>query len=169
MIKLKSYFLPATVLGIIWVILTENHNVYNLVSGFAIGVFCVFFSNKVLPLISSKNEKVKVRFTGILKYLAYLLRQIFYSGFDTIFKIIRGDFNIGIVEIETCLEDDLLASVLALSITLTPGTVALHRRDNKLEVLWIDCTTSDPQKAGTIIKKDFERILLNSIKRYKNC
>lgn len=162
MIKLKSYLVSTIVLCLIWVILTENNNIYNVIAGFALGFLCVFSSNKILPLISSKHKKV--RFIAIIKYLAYLLWQIFNSGFETILKIIKGDFNIGIVEIETSLEDDFLAAVLALSITLTPGTVALNRKSNKLSVLWIDCTTSDPQEAGAIIKKDFEKILLNSIK-----
>ena len=101
----------------------------------------------------------------IVKYFIYLLYQIYCSGFSTIKKIVTGKVNPGIVEITTKLENDFLISILACSITLTPGTVTLDKDGKKLKILWLDCITKDSEAAGAIIKGNFEDILKEGERR----
>ena len=68
--------------------------------------------------------------------------------------------NPGIVKIPAELVSDYGLSMLANSITLTPGTIVMDiiEEDGKnyLYVHWIDVETEEEDKAGEIIKGDFE-------------
>ena len=70
---------------------------------------------------------------------------------------ISGKINPGVVDIKTNLKDDYSISILANSITLTPGTVTIDKNGNKLKVLWLDVQTRNPKKAGKIIKGNLEK------------
>ena len=143
---------------ITWLILKEELSVWQVILGLALGLSSLLFNNLVLHYdLSQKNQQLHPLI--LPGYLFHLLIQIYIAGFITIKKIIKGDINPDIVDIETDLENDMYICFLANSITLTPGTVTIDKNGNKLKVLWLDCTTRDPQKAGEIIKGKFERIL----------
>jgi multicomponent Na+:H+ antiporter subunit E len=64
----------------------------------------------------------------------------------------------------TSLQDDFLISVLAATITLTPGTVTVGRQDNSLIILWLNPTTTDPDEAALKIFRRTE-LLLSKLQR----
>lgn len=143
---------------IIWVVLNENTSIYQIVLGGVLGLAAAYLTNNVL----THDYTVKYRIQPLLlfKYFIFVIIKIYISGISTIIKIISGNINPGIVEIETELVNDLYICFLANSITLTPGTVVVEKKGSTLKVLWIDCITKDKQKAGDIIKGEFEKILL---------
>ncbi len=73
--------------------------------------------------------------------------------------ILTGKADPKIIEISTSLESDFLISVLANSITLTPGTITVDVRGQKLWVLWVMPKTLDADLAGELIKGSFEKRL----------
>ncbi len=87
----------------------------------------------------------------------FLLIEIYKAGFATVKMTITGKVNPGIIDIKTDLEDDYSISILANSITLTPGTVTIDKTDNNLKVLWLDVKTDDPDQAGDLIKGNLEK------------
>lgn len=145
--------------SILWVILNETINLFQLVLGSILGFIAIFMSENYFTL-TNYSETYRIKPVVLIQYTLYLFYQIFYAGFATTKLIITGKVNPGIVVIETALEDDFKRCMLANSITLTPGTVTIDSTDNKLTVLWINCETEDPVKAGEIIKGKFESILL---------
>ncbi|TYQ15599.1 UNVERIFIED_CONTAM: multicomponent Na+:H+ antiporter subunit E [Acetivibrio alkalicellulosi] len=157
--KKLIYYLKITGLSlIIWIILSESISLYNLTLGVFFTFLSIFIVEKILGLNYFNiihNLKLKI----VVKYAIYLIYQIYFSGFSAISKIISGKTNVGIVEISTNLKDDMFISLLANSITLTPGTVTLDKSGNKLKVLCLDIVTYESEKAGKLIKKDFEKIL----------
>ncbi|MBQ7119680.1 MAG: Na+/H+ antiporter subunit E [Oscillospiraceae bacterium] len=69
--------------------------------------------------------------------------------------------NPGIVKVETDLESEYAQSMLANSITLTPGTITMDIAESKGKtyyyIHWIDVSTQDMKEAGDSIKGTMEK------------
>lgn len=158
--KKVLYYLEIIIIcAVVWVILNENLSLATIMAGGALGLLSVLITDHLLLLTDYKST-YQLQPTVMIKYVLYLIYQIYFSGFTTIIKIISGKISPGIVEIETELDSDLYISILANSITLTPGTVTIDKKGRKLIILWLNCITKDSEKAGKIIKGNFEKILL---------
>ncbi len=158
--KKVLYYLEIIIIcAVVWVILNENLSLATIMAGGALGLLSVLITDHLLLLTDYKST-YQLQPTVMIKYVLYLIYQIYFSGFTTIIKIISGKISPGIVEIETELDSDLYISILANSITLTPGTVTIDKKGRKLIILWLNCVTKDSEKAGKIIKGNFEKILL---------
>jgi len=78
------------------------------------------------------------------KFLAYIIGPFFFgmakANFDVAYRVITGKINPGIVRISPNLKTDLGATMLANSITLTPGTltVDIDEDSNDLYIHWIN-------------------------------
>lgn len=145
--------------GVLWIILNEKVSVITFMSGGILGILAVMLTENVLTYSNYRNT-YNVNIFEMLKYLFYLLFEIYYSGFSAVKMILSGDVNPDIVTIETEIEDDFKKCILANSITLTPGTVTLDVEGKQLKVLWINCLTKDGKVAGEKIKGKLERKLL---------
>ena len=119
-------------LTFVWIILVESLSLIAIVTGVAISVVCVFFGKKFLPL-----EKIKgVNFNKLTTYPFFLLAQIFSSSIY-VSKIILFGAKTDILEVKTNLENDSLRIMLADSVTLTPGSLLLELKDEKMTILWL--------------------------------
>ena len=158
---MRRFVVPAVLallLSLFWLILTERWFWHNGLIGFVLALIVLILTNQI-----NKGEVIvsgRYRRPFLWVFLFYLLGQIYLAGFMTIKRIITGRFNIGLVEIETELDSNLAISVLASSITMTPGTVTIARKGNRLTILWIDRITADPNIAGPLIKKKLEKLLM---------
>ncbi|MFO8078171.1 MAG: Na+/H+ antiporter subunit E [Thermoplasmatota archaeon] len=76
--------------------------------------------------------------------LAYLIGPFFISlakaNIDVAYRVITGKINPGIVKIKPDLKEDLSITMLANSITLTPGTLSvdIDEDSNELYIHWIN-------------------------------
>ena len=128
----KGNIVITAALTIVWIILVESLSPIVIVTGVAIGVVCVFFGKKFLPL-----EKIKgVNFNKLTSYPFFLLGQIFSSSIY-VSKIILFGAKTDIVKVETGLENDSLRVMLADSVTLTPGSLLLELEGGKMTILWL--------------------------------
>ncbi len=159
-VKKLMYYTELILINVaIWIILNESLSWLTIISGVIFAMITIVITNNLL-LLSDYKKMYKIRPMLLVKYGLYLIIQIYAAGFGAIAKIISGKINADIVEIETKLEDELQRCILANSITLTPGTVTVDKKGNKLTVLWLDCETKDSERAGEMIKGKFEKILL---------
>jgi multicomponent Na+:H+ antiporter subunit E len=77
-------------------------------------------------------------------FLAYVIGPFFAgmakANFDVAYRVITGKINPGIVKISPDLKTDLGVTLLANSITLTPGTLSVDIDENKndLYIHWIN-------------------------------
>jgi multicomponent Na+:H+ antiporter subunit E len=77
-------------------------------------------------------------------FLAYLIGPFFIgmakANFDVAYRVITGKINPGIVKISPDLKTDLGITMLANSITLTPGTLSVDIDEDKndLYIHWIN-------------------------------
>jgi multicomponent Na+:H+ antiporter subunit E len=84
---------------------------------------------------------------------------MYISSFQVVWKIIRGRYNPRIVHFRTRLSSDLARTILANSITMTPGTITVDMNDDHLIVHWLDAPTTHSRYAGELIKDRMERML----------
>ncbi|SHJ13047.1 multicomponent Na+:H+ antiporter subunit E [Dethiosulfatibacter aminovorans DSM 17477] len=143
---------------LVWIVLFEELSMRTAVSGLAVACLCLLFTEKYL-MGDSYNRLYPISIPWLLRYIIFLLFEIYKAGIITTIKVFSGNITPGIVEIETSLESEFSRIILANSITLTPGTVTIAKEGNKLKVLWLNVETKDPEKAGMLIKKNLERVL----------
>lgn len=71
-------------------------------------------------------------------------------------SVVNGDVNPRIVHFRTRLKSDLARTILANSITLTPGTIVLDLDEDHLIVHWLNAKTTHSHLASMLIKGHFE-------------
>jgi len=128
----KSNIIIVLALTLVWIILVESWSFIAIITGIAIGVVCVFFAKKYLPL----QRIAGVNFNKLATYPFFLLGQIFSSSIY-VSKIILFGAKTDIVKVETNLKNDSLRVMLADSVTLTPGSLLLELQDEKMTILWL--------------------------------
>ena len=128
----KGNIVIVVALTFVWIILVESLSLIAIITGIVISVVCVFFGKKFLPL----KKITGVNFNKLATYPFFLLGQIFSSSIY-VSKIILFGAKTDIVEIEANIENDSLRVMLADSITLTPGSLLLELKDEKMTILWL--------------------------------
>jgi multicomponent Na+:H+ antiporter subunit E len=158
--KIKSFFWLFFFLLVLWLLLTSTFNSQE----FLVGVFVCF----VIALITYKFY-IKLGFPSIslkkfyffIVYILVLFYEIIKANLDVALRIIRPSLpiNPGVVIIKTSLKSDIAKTILANSITLTPGTFTLDIQGDKLLIHWIDVEATDIEAATDIIGERFEKYL----------
>ncbi|MDN6385864.1 MAG: Na+/H+ antiporter subunit E, partial [Alkalibacterium sp.] len=149
-------------LSIIWVILVEQFSVPTFFMGLVVSIIVVFFTNRFLL----NDDYQRAYMLGPLTFLEYglrLFKGIWFSGFSVIPHILSGEADVQIITCETKLKDELLITILANSITLTPGTVTVDKKGSRLQVLALN-PPADDDDARDVIPYKLEKVLL----RYEN-
>jgi multicomponent Na+:H+ antiporter subunit E len=80
------------------------------------------------------------RWVTFLAYLFPFFLAMAKANVDVAYRVITGRINPGIVKIDPKLENDMSLTILANSITLTPGTLSVDVKPetNELFVHWIN-------------------------------
>ncbi|MBS7526103.1 Na+/H+ antiporter subunit E [Fusibacter paucivorans] len=157
--KKNLYTLQLTcILTAIWLILFEHFTWPLLLLGMAISFLAIRISERYF-LGFTFYERYYFNLFNMALYMLFLVKEIYVAGIATLGKIITGDVHTDIINITTELPTDFQRSILANSITLTPGTVTLDVNDRQITVLWLDVKTKNQTLAGEIIKGKLERKL----------
>ncbi|MEW9093827.1 MAG: Na+/H+ antiporter subunit E [Clostridiaceae bacterium] len=156
-------FWQITSLFIFWIILSESITLERLSIGLIISYLVFRFNEYLNRELMEKNSK-KVSFnvkkiTIFLKYLSTLILEIFKSNIHVAKIVLSPKMNISpnICTVDTKIQSNLLKTVLANSITLTPGTLTLIMDDDKLI---IHCLQEENIK--DLEESSFENILLKA-------
>ncbi|MBP7216717.1 MAG: Na+/H+ antiporter subunit E [Candidatus Omnitrophica bacterium] len=103
------------------------------------------------------------RHTWFVWFIVVFWWECLRSNIDVALRVLnpRLPINPGIVKVKTNLKTETGLTLLANSITLTPGTftVDIDREQGYLYIHWIDVKTQDVDQASKIIVSKFERIL----------
>lgn len=156
---LIGMILTVAVLTVVWIVYSENARMETVLSGVAFAALCLGITNAFV-LKGDYRESYHVSVLAMLKYIPFLVVQIYISGFDAIYRVITRHVKVGVVDITTTLPNDYLRALLSTAITLTPGTVTLDQDGQNMTIIWLNCATTDPEEAGREIKGPFEGILM---------
>ncbi|ASJ05896.1 Na+/H+ antiporter subunit E [Thermococcus pacificus] len=164
----ERIILTWAVLIAFWVVISGSLSLDNLLVGAAVtGIIAAFMRDLLTEDIRKSGhiaEKL-LYFTFIYlpQYVVIMAFRLLESNLKVAKNVIFMDINPGIVKIKTDLHSDTGITILANSITLTPGTLTLDVNkklgETYLYVHWIDVETLNREKAGEKIKGDIEEWL----------
>jgi multicomponent Na+:H+ antiporter subunit E len=147
-------------LFIIWVALTLSFSNQELIVGFVVSFTIAY----IYTTNYKSTDEFKFSPMMYIKYIVIFIKNLILSNIDVAKRVIdpKLPINPGIVEIKTELKEDYKKLILANSITLTPGTITMNVKGDRLFIHWIDVTTTNIEEASKEIAGDFERVLINS-------
>ena len=107
-----------------------------VISAIVASLFVSFISHDLL--FPKKNTKLTlIRLLRLLKYSPWLVWQIVLANIDIVYRTLHPNLPIDphMIEVDTDLKTDTGITILANSITLTPGTVTVEaNKDGKFLV-----------------------------------
>jgi multicomponent Na+:H+ antiporter subunit E len=143
-----------------WILFTGSLEPVSLAAGAS---FSFLIALATYQLFIDQNEAGRrsliPRLPLFIVYLFMVIGKMYISSFQVVWKIIRGRYNPRIVHFRTRLSSDLARTILANSITMTPGTITVDMNDDHLIVHWLDAPTTHSRYAGELIKDRMERML----------
>lgn len=145
---------------IMWVFLTWSLKLQDLMAGIVVALVVTVLTRKLFP-----DDFIKIlnplRFVLALFYIPYLVYYIFIANLDVAYRVLNPSLpiNPGIVKVKTSLKNELARTILANSITLTPGTLTIEVDNEYFYVHWINISSGDPDVQRRIILGRFEKVL----------
>jgi len=135
-----------------------------LALGGAISFFLALFFGDIFYVDYRNFFKIKHLF-----YIIYFIPVFIYyclkANIDVAYRVLHPKMPIspGIVKIKTNLKRESSITMLANSITLTPGTLTVDVIDGYMYVHWINVGAKDVKKATELISKKFEAIIKGAL------
>lgn len=143
LLSMLTYLFLTASQGEVWVL----WSIFEIITGIFLSLVVALIANKVL--FQKRNYRMLNPLRWVI-FLVYLIGPFFWAmakaNIDVAYRVITGKINPGIVKISPGLKTDLGITLLADSITLTPGTltVDIDEKNNDLYIHWISVTTLKP-------------------------
>lgn len=145
---------------VLWLALTWPADGADLVAGLLFALLISLLVSGIYPenLAAALNPR---RWFWFALYVPYFLFYCLKANFDVAYRVIHPDRPIrpGFVRVRTALESDVAKTLLANSITLTPGTLTVDLVGQDLYVHWINVRGTGMEEHTRTIARRFERIL----------
>ncbi len=159
---ISKWLYTAIVFLIVWVALTGTLRWDELVTGIAVSIILAIFTAHIFTTEGIKNLSPKRVVCGIIYFFPYLIWQMIKANLDVAYRVIhpKRPINPGIVKVKTKMRSNLAKTIVANSITLTPGTFTLDVKGDEMFIHWIDVKTDDVEEASKMIPGVFEKCLM---------
>ena len=145
---------------VFWLLLTFDLSVANLVAGGVAALitsllFTKYFFHKVVKFIQPQ------RYFWFVVYLFIFTWECIKANFDVAYRVLHPAMPIkpGIVKVKLDLKSEFARTMLANSITMTPGTISVDLMDDILYVHWIYVSSEDPEVYSQKIAGKFEKYI----------
>ncbi|MCJ7553520.1 MAG: Na+/H+ antiporter subunit E [Ignavibacteriaceae bacterium] len=162
-IKTKSRIVVFVFASLVWFALTDIKNYQEVLIGIAISALITFLAGQFLITTEKSQHPVK-RFLHFLIYIFRFFWEMIKANLEVAYLVIHPMLPIkpGIVKIKTKLTKDSAITVLANSITLTPGTLTIdvNKEKQELYIHWIRVKSTDTDEATKEIGDKFEKTLM---------
>ena len=143
-----------------WLLLTFDLSLANLLAGGAAALissllFTRYFFQKVVKFVQP------VRYFWLLVYLVIFTWECIKANFDVAYRVLHPAMPIkpAIVKVKLGLQSDFARTMLANSITMTPGTISVDLIGDELYVHWIYLKSEDPEVYSKNIAGKFEKYI----------
>jgi multicomponent Na+:H+ antiporter subunit E len=159
--KRFSLFLTAF---IIWLLLTNSLDWQHLLIGILVSfISALIFGSQFISTFYLLNP---IRIFYMIIYLILFIWECIKANFDVAYRVIHPKMPIkpGIVKVRTNLKSDLAKTMLANSITMTPGTLSIDIKDEFLWIHWIKVRSQKMEEATRLIVGRFEKLLIRIFK-----
>jgi multicomponent Na+:H+ antiporter subunit E len=160
--KTKSRIIVFIFALIVWFALTDIKDYQEALIGIGISLLITFLAGQFLVTTAKSQHPVK-RFLHFLLYIPKFFWEMIKANLEVAYLVVHPLLPIkpGIVKIKTKLTKDSAITVLANSITLTPGTmtVDVNKDKGELYIHWIKVKAQETESATKEISEKFEKIL----------
>jgi multicomponent Na+:H+ antiporter subunit E len=101
------------------------------------------------------------RYFWLMVYLLIFIWACIKANFDVAYRVLHPAMPIkpGIVKVKTELKSEFARTILANSITMTPGTISVDIIGDYLYIHWIYVRSEDPEVYTHIISGQFEKFI----------
>ncbi len=140
-------------LFLLWIVLNGKITLEICLFGLAISAAVYYFMIKFLEY-EPNDAKMLRNFFRILIYIVVLAKEIVVSNFQVIKFVLNKEIDIQpqIVFFKVPLKTEMAKTVLANSITLTPGTITINVEDDIFCVHALDYTLAENFEESIFIK-----------------
>ena len=128
-----------------WIMFTGSLSRAELLAGIAVSIIIAWLCGKFMFFESPYQLFNPKSILNLIIYLFILLYSEIKSHIDTASRIITGNINPAIIKITTDQTTDFTKTLVANSITLTPGTLTV-KIDKNHKDLYIHCLDYSPGK-----------------------
>lgn len=136
MAVLRRNVVVVLLLATVWVVMNERLTPIVVGSGLLVGVVALWLTNRLLQIDYATT--VFLSPVATVRYGLLLAKEVTVAAGHMAVTIVRGRATVSRFELVSELEDEVLLFLLANSIILTPGSVALDRDGRRLVVLTCD-------------------------------
>lgn len=148
------------ILFLFWLLLTFKLTPANLI----VGVASAFITTLLFGRYFVENVRKffqPARYFWLLIYLIVFIWECLKANFDVAYRVIHPAMPIkpGIVKVKLNLNTSVARTFLAMSITMTPGTIAVDIIDDFIFIHWIYISSTDPEIYSRKISGRFEKYL----------
>jgi multicomponent Na+:H+ antiporter subunit E len=145
----------------IWLILS-GLELHNIIIGILVSILILALFGDITIKDEINIKRIK-RFLWFFYYTPVFIFEVVKANLDVAYRILMPNLPIkpGIVKIRTKLKSDEGLTILANSITLTPGTLSvdIDKENGYIYVHWIYVRDKDIEKTTKYIAEKFEKIL----------
>lgn len=145
---------------IFWLLITFRITVPNIITGsvasaLTSAIFARYYFNNVYKYLQP------ARWFWFLIYLIVFLWACIKANFDVAYRVLHPAMPIkpGIVKVRTTLRSEFAKTILANSITMTPGTITVDIIENDFYIHWIYVSSDDPEVYTKKITGNFEKYI----------
>lgn len=145
---------------ILWLLLTWTLNWQHLLVGVVVAILVALLFGNMFLEKPGKFFQIKRHF-WFLVYIPIFLWECVKANFDVAYRVLHPRMPIkpGIVKIKTGLKTEVARTMLANSITMTPGTLAVDIDGQYLYIHWIYVRATKVEEASRRIIGRFEPLL----------
>ncbi|WP_176461939.1 Na+/H+ antiporter subunit E [Anaeromicrobium sediminis] len=154
---MNNFIKPIIVFILFFIILAEKFNMEVLIIGLIVSLSISIFNKKEKETIDKPKTLTVKKILYFILYGAVLLKEIVIANIQVAKIVLSPKMNIcpKIVKYETKLMSKIYQSILANSITLTPGTLTMDLEGN---ILTVHCLREEDSLG--LKDSKFEQILL---------
>lgn len=148
------YFIAVYIM--FWIILSERVTIEGFIVGGILCALVMIFNKDVTMKRKKSNVSYFKRISLWVCYLFVLLKEIVLSNIQVAKIVLSPEIKISprVVSFETQIKSNLNKTILANSITLTPGTITLGMRDGNMTIHCLE-----ERYAEGVSNTEFEKII----------
>ena len=143
-----------------WLLLTFSLTVPNIITGSVASLICSFvFARYYFENVYKFLQPV--RYFWFVVYLFIFIWACIWANLDVAYRVLHPAMPIkpGIVKVKTTLRSEFAKTLLANSITMTPGTITVDIIDDYMYIHWIYIRSEDPGVYTEMIFGRFEKYI----------
>lgn len=127
MVQLPSQVLLNIFISFLWMFLQDEFSIMTFTGGYLVGVVVLFGLRRFFP-----KSFYLFKVLAVVKLFLLFIRELISSSILVVRQVLRPRINVtpGIITVETVLEGDREITLLALLLTLTPGSVVVEVSPN---------------------------------------